>query len=334
MLRKRPFAARGRRTGFNGPPDPASALHDALHQPLEEQPLGEGEGDDAGGDHDDVDCGDARPGPLAHAALGCGQDHRHGARRLVVGQGRAQQILAPGGDEIDDEHHHQPISRQWQAHHPERLPDAGAVDPGRFHQFARNQLENAAHDQHADREIERDVGKDQAAGAVDQIEETLDLVDRDDRDDAGRKVEGGEEHRHDEGGAARFQMNQGIARQHRAGGGDQHRRPGHVDAVEQVDRQSVDLLEHIAVVGEIERSRPELAAHRIGQRLDRQQQHPKERQDDGEHEDIDHAMADDHGAVELPPSRRDVDDFPAARLDLHRSVLPHSLRAHSLGRKM
>ena len=43
-------------------------LQHALHQALEEQALGERERDDAGGDDDHVDRGDAGPGPLAHAA--------------------------------------------------------------------------------------------------------------------------------------------------------------------------------------------------------------------------------------------------------------------------
>ena len=47
-----------------------SALHHAFHQALEEEPLGEGEGDDAGRDDDDVDGGEVRPGPLALPALG------------------------------------------------------------------------------------------------------------------------------------------------------------------------------------------------------------------------------------------------------------------------
>ena len=69
-----------------------------------------------------IDGGERRPGPLAEAALGAGKHHRHGARDLVVGQRRAEQELAPGGDEVDDEDDHQAVPHHRQADHPQRLP--------------------------------------------------------------------------------------------------------------------------------------------------------------------------------------------------------------------
>jgi hypothetical protein len=72
-------------------------------------------------------------------------------RGLVVGERGAEQVLAPGGDEVDDDHHDQAVADQRQAHHPERAPDAGTVDVG-VHQLVRDELEDRAHDQDADRE--------------------------------------------------------------------------------------------------------------------------------------------------------------------------------------
>ena len=72
-----------------------------------------------------------------------------------------------------------------------------------------------------------------------------------------------------------LQMDERIAGEHRADRGEQHRAGGDVDAVEQVDRQRVDLLEDIAVVGEVELPRPEIAAHRVGARLDRHHAAPR-----------------------------------------------------------
>src|SRR6185312_6016032 len=55
----------------------ASALQRAFHQPLEEQLLGEGEGEDARRDDDDIDRGEVGPGPIALAALRGGEHDRH-----------------------------------------------------------------------------------------------------------------------------------------------------------------------------------------------------------------------------------------------------------------
>ena len=101
-----------------------------------------------------------------------------------------------------------------------RLPRAGAVDLRRLDDLMRNELEDAAHDQHADREIQRDVGQDQAARRVDQVQTILDLVDADDRDDADREVERDQEHRDDDAAALRPHVHERIARQHRADRGD------------------------------------------------------------------------------------------------------------------
>ena len=69
-----------------------------------------------------------------------------------------------------------------------------------------------------------------------------------------------------------------------------------IDAVEQIDRQRRDVLKDEAVVGEIEVLRPEIAAHRVGQRLDRHDQHPGERQQDDEIEQVDHDVAKRRGS--------------------------------------
>jgi hypothetical protein len=66
------------------------------------------------------------PGPMP--PLRRGEHDRHGADILIVGQRRAQEILAPGGHEVDDDHHYETVPHERQADHPERAPDAGAVD--------------------------------------------------------------------------------------------------------------------------------------------------------------------------------------------------------------
>src|SRR5271169_1549400 len=184
----------------------ASRFQRALHQPLEEELLGEAEGDDARRDHDHVNGGDIGPGPLPLTALGGGEDDRHGASLLVVDERHAQQVFAPRGDEIDDQNDDEAVAHHRQADQPQRPPGAGAIDPRRFDQFVRHELKHAAHDEDADRELEGDIGQDQAGGVVDQPEEMLGLVDADERDDANREIKRYEQRRRDQAGAAGPQM--------------------------------------------------------------------------------------------------------------------------------
>src|ERR1700677_3762012 len=94
---------------------PASCFQRALHQPSEEELLGENEGDEAWSDHDHVEGGDIGPGPLPLATLGGGEDDRHGASLLVVDERHAQQVFAPRRDEIDDENDAQAVAPHRQA---------------------------------------------------------------------------------------------------------------------------------------------------------------------------------------------------------------------------
>ena len=63
-------------------------------------------------------------------------------------------------------------------------------------------------------------------------------------------------------------------------------RSGDVNAVEEICWQSVDLVEDICVVREIEPSRPQIAAHRIGQWFDGEHAYPGEWQQNDEQEDV------------------------------------------------
>ena len=73
----------------------------------------------------------------------------------------------------------------------------------------------------------------------------LRFVDADDRDDAHREIQRNEEHRKDNYAyAARADMHQRVAGEHRADGRDQHGGRGHIDAVEQIDRQRRDPFEY------------------------------------------------------------------------------------------
>src|SRR5437588_4950781 len=91
-------------------------FHHAFHQSLEEELLGEGKGEDAGGDDDDIDGGEIRPRPLPLPPLRGGKDDRHGAPRLVVDKRQAQKILAPSRNEIDDEYDDETIAHHRQAY--------------------------------------------------------------------------------------------------------------------------------------------------------------------------------------------------------------------------
>src|SRR3984957_9191175 len=268
-----------------------SPLERPFHETLEEQPLRQRERDDAGRHDDDVDRREVWPCPLPLSALGGGENHRHRAFGLVIDKRQAQQIFAPCCDKIDDEDYDQSIAHHWQADLPQRPPVPGAVDSRGFEHFVRDKLEHAAHDQNADRELQRHVGQNEAGRVVDQAEPMLRLVNADDRDDAHGEIERNEQRRHDEPRAERFDMHERVAREHRASRRDEHGAGGHIDAVEQVDRQRRDAVEHKGVMREIEMPRPEIAAHRVGHRFDRHQQYPGEGQEDDEVEQVDDDVA-------------------------------------------
>ena len=105
-----------------------SALQCAFQKTFEEQSLGQCERNDARGHDDHVDRGEIRPSPLTLASLRGGEDDGHGALGFVVHEGQAQQIFAPGGDEIDNEDDDQAVAHHRQTHFPQRPPMAGSVD--------------------------------------------------------------------------------------------------------------------------------------------------------------------------------------------------------------
>ena len=197
------------------------------------------------------------------------------------------------------------------------------VDPRRFDDLVRHQLEHAAHDQDADDQLQRDVRQNEAARVVDQAEPMLGFVDADDRDDPHREIERNEQHRHDDARAARADMHERVTGEHGAERGDQHRGRRDIDAVEQVHRQRGDALENIGIVREVEALRPEIAAHRVGKRLHRHQQHPGERQQDDEVEQVDHHVADDRARVAGGGALRSPRvDVAVIGFERHRRIIP------------
>ena len=115
-------------------------------------------------DHQRAGCGHAAP---VHAGVAAGESrhqHRQRARRVVGQHGREQEVV-PRKLQRQDARRHQSRPDQRQHHMAECGIARRAVHPGAFLQFARQVLEEAAHDPHHQRQAERAVGEDHATAA-------------------------------------------------------------------------------------------------------------------------------------------------------------------------
>ena len=228
---------------------------------------------------------DRRPVPGAHPSRSGGEKHGQGAGLPRSREGHRQQVVAPRQYELGQAGDDQPVAGQRNTHMPKPPERRRAVHFRRFHQFLWYQLEGALHDKEAHRQPEGRIGRDQPENRVQEIQLALDRPHTDDAGDTNRdqqRREGSDDHHRLRSEA---EMHDRVGQQARRGDGQGDASHRHDGAVEEVASQGADRPPGLPVVLQRQaETRDDLVGVGIREGLDRQQQHPEQRQRHEQHQ--------------------------------------------------